>query len=373
MGKSEANLVHIFVSKGMFIKVRNLKSIFMKNLSILFLAFFWCGYSAATILTVSNDPTQPALYPDISSAITAASAGDSLYIQPTSLAYSGNITLDKSLVLVGAGRFPQGVRSTPTRINGSIFLAAGSDGSQLLGLVCGANINASATVNNIFIQGCYVERSIGTGSNACANWVIKDCILRGDQGSVNPYAFFVTNGTNFLVENCVIGGSMREFANGTFRQNIFIQNRSGFGSVFSGFCGGNLFENNIFYGVNVQNQTSNTYRHNLIFGNTAADTIPAGNTLSNNLIGQNPRFVNAPLTVVNVDFRTNDFGFVMGSPALGTGSSGEDLGIVGGNQPATLSGEPAIPQIRSLRLDQTIVPAGATLQLQLKTTQAEGQ
>lgn len=345
----------------------------MKHLFLLLTTCLLGWHMHAAILTVSNSPTQPAQYNDVASAISAALAGDTVYIQPSSVAYGGSVTLDKQLVLVGAGRFPQKDRSTPSRISSSIFLAAGSDGSQLLGITCLGNINATSIVNNILIQGCYTERSIGTGGNACANWIIKDCVIRGDQGNVNPYAFFVTNGTNFLVENCVIGGSMREFANGTYRRCLFIQNQSGFGSVFSGACANNLFENNIFYGVNVQNQLNNTYNHNLIFGNGAADTIPTGNIVSNNVISQNPSFANASLTVVNYGFRTNDFTLLSGSPAIGAGTNGTDIGVLGGPNPYTLSGEPYLPQVRSMVLDNTIVPTGATLQVQLITTKAEGQ
>ncbi|MEL6803228.1 MAG: hypothetical protein AAFO91_05500 [Bacteroidota bacterium] len=344
----------------------------MKKLCLSLLALLSITYASATILTISNEPSQPAQYTDITTAIAAASAGDTLYIHPSSLSYGGNIQVDKQLVIIGTGRAPQKDRPQAAVLTGTLILNAGSDGSQILGIFSNSSLTSNAPVNNILVQGCFIRGLISTNSTNSSGWIIKDCILRADQGTVNPYAFFMTNSSNFLIENCVIGGSMRNFTNSTFRHNIFIKNSSVFGSIFSGSCGGNLFENNIFYGVNVQNQGGNTYNNNLHFG-TSNDTIPANNITNNNIIGQNPEFVDAPLTVVNIEFRTHDFRFLATSPAVGAGVNGVDLGITGGNSPATKSGEPYIPQIRSMILDNTIVPAGGNIQVQLISTKAEGQ
>ena len=56
----------------------------------------------ATVRTVSNDPKAPAQYTGIQAAITASSNGDTIMVYGSATHY-GNITLEREIVLIGAG------------------------------------------------------------------------------------------------------------------------------------------------------------------------------------------------------------------------------------------------------------------------------
>ena len=78
--------------------------------------------------------------------------------------------------------------------------------------------------------------------------------------------------------------------------------------------------------------------------------IPYGNNVgSNNIINQNPKFVNA----VGYDFNLNEnFNLQESSPALNAGNDGKDLGIYGGSEPfpSNYSLYPTLPYVTNLNI-----------------------
>ena len=175
--------------------------------------------------------------------------GDTIYVHGSPLAYNGNVIVNKQLVLIGPGKNPQKDLPTLAAINGSVRFDTGSDGSQLIGFEV-STAQAINSVNNIAIIGCVAYLGISTSQpGGVANWLIRDNIIRRDQGTVNPYALSMENSINTTVENNVIGGRVYKGSNVTFKNNLFVQNASAFGDVFTGSCINNFLENNIFYGV----------------------------------------------------------------------------------------------------------------------------
>ncbi|MEO1448138.1 MAG: hypothetical protein AAFV07_01355 [Bacteroidota bacterium] len=352
--------------------------ILLRSLLITGLCFLYASLPAA-ILTVSNDPSQPAQYADITVAIAAASAGDTIYIHGTGDPYfSGTYTVDKQLVLIGPGKNPQKELSLLAELSGPgggggiLEFTTGADGSQVFGLRIRNTIRCVGTVNNVLIQGCVIGSSISCDGTAMgANWVLKDNIVRTGQGVVNPNAINLNaSATNWIIENNVFGGRIRNATGVIFRHNIFIQNQSGFGDTFTGACTGLQMEDNAFYGVSPQGCTSCTFDNNITFG-AGNNNLPAGSTGSGNLIDQDPDFVDATLSVTTIQWRTFDFHLQSGSPAIGTGKSGDDIGLFG-NPSTTQGGSANIPLIKSMSVDNPIVPAGGQLQLQLISTKPEG-
>ncbi|MEL6676891.1 MAG: hypothetical protein AAFR61_32075 [Bacteroidota bacterium] len=321
----------------------------------------------ATIITVSNAPASAAAYSDLAQAITAASAGDTLHVEGTGITYSGsNFVIDKRLVLIGPGRFPQGEFASGALVNGLRF-QAGSDSSEVHGLYVNGTINTLSTVNHIVITGCYIEYGIDVNGG---NWLIRDNIIRGGPFAVNPFALmnFAENATNLQIENNVINGQCYKVRNGTFRNNIMTR----VGQTFKGACFNNVLENNIFYGPNALGCSNCTFNNNLTFG-SSNDTIPyTGSTGTNNLISQDPLFVNAPLSLNIFLYQSLDFHLQAGSPALNAGTDSKDLGVFGGVS-GTVSGNPPIPHIRSVSIDNATVPVGGNLHIKLITTKPEGQ
>ena len=78
---------------------------FKKAILVLVLLFA-INKTQATVITVSNAPNSPAQYTDLQLAINAANNGDTIYVSGSLVNY-GVITIDKPLVLLGAGFNPQ--------------------------------------------------------------------------------------------------------------------------------------------------------------------------------------------------------------------------------------------------------------------------
>ena len=295
----------------------------MKKATTLFACLFTALMASASILTVSNTPALPAQYSDINAAISAATGGDTIYVHGSSFDYSGNINIDKQLVLIGPGKNPQKDIPTLAKITGYVRFQTGSDNSQLIGLYINSSIQDFAGVNNIAIIGCVVHLSVNTNStNGSANWLIRDNIIRLDQGTVNPYAMGLENAMGLIIENNVIGGIINKGSNATFKNNVFIQNSSAFGSVFFSPSNNNLLENNIFYGVGPANCGTCTFNNNITFG-AGNNNLPAGSSGSGNLINTDPQFIDAPLTVVNFNWRTFDMHLDTGSLGTAAGTDGK--------------------------------------------------
>ena len=110
---------------------------------------------------------------------------------------------------------------------------------------------------------------------------------------------------------------------------------------------------------------------NITFG-AGNNSLPAGSTASGNLINQDPLLVDAALTVLTNDWRIFDVHLGAGSPGIGAGTDGKNIGIYGGTS-ATISGNANIPQIQSMNLDNSTVPAGGLIQIKVVATKPEGQ
>ena len=64
-------------------------------------------YAQANVFTVSNNAGNPAQYSDISSALTAASPGDSIYIYGSTTPYTAPVFSKDNITFIGPGFNPQ--------------------------------------------------------------------------------------------------------------------------------------------------------------------------------------------------------------------------------------------------------------------------
>src|SRR5262245_57820134 len=113
----------------------------MKNsFYLIFVALFSAFTVQAAVLTVDNNGNSPGQYTSLQAAITAANAGDSIYISGSINSY-GNVSLAKRLMLFGPGYNP--AKQDPmTATIGSIALdtvisVSGASGSKIYGIVTG--------------------------------------------------------------------------------------------------------------------------------------------------------------------------------------------------------------------------------------------
>jgi len=85
------------------------------------------------------------------------------------------------------------------------------------------------------------------------------------------------------------------------------------------------------------------------------------NTGSGN-ISANPDFVNLVTTSISVT-RADNFNLQVGSPGIGAGTDGKDIGPHGGSIPMQYpySGQPAIPAIQSMSIPNPVIQPNWTL------------
>lgn len=333
----------------------------------------------------TNAPTGTNIYATVQAAHDAAVAGDIVFVQP-SLTNYGDLTINKQITLRGIGFNTGKDLPYPSQLN-NITLTNRSDntsnasGSVIEGIIASdVNIGIQTgilpyTLQNIVIQNSSIRRTYRhtSGMAAAENITIQNCItevlfhtgyinqllihrnyLTGPENS----SFGFANGplSNVIISNNIMAqGGQNGFANTTINNVIITNNNFLGGNNVSGsrlhvgsipYDGGARFTdiivtNNIFYGC-APNSSSGTFErnvftNNLSFGTTNNALPPAGtgvgNTGSNNIVNQDPLFVNAPYNTAYVS--TMDFNLQASSPAKNAGSDGTDIGITGGAYPVT--------------------------------------
>lgn len=287
----------------------------------------------AAVLTVDNNPGAVAMFDNFPDAYDAASDGDTILLAGSMNGYGGSYTIYKRLNIVGPGYFLSqngvpGLSNQNARISVSFdqdSILGTSSGSKIMGVE--ANIDVGYEVSGIVIERCYRMSSTWNISSAT---VIRSCVdadlafQSGSEGSIltNSILRSVTFFTvNISIDRCVLTSS-------------FFGNQS------------TSVSNTIF----VFSSASSFTRNNASVSNCMAvgfSTLPAGGgNINGQLIGN--VFVNTGATDAKYQLKA-------GSPAIGAGTSGSNMGAFGGPNPYVLSGLPDMP-----RLTRLVVPATAT-------------
>lgn len=313
-----------------------------KSLFLLALLCFICtahakifriGYPGGSVSGVDYPETQ------IGAAHNAASPGDTLQLyQPYWNSYV-TLTLTKKLVLIGYGyatSWNPGLQSVSNPRNSvGLTFNAGSEGSTIQGVHANPlNINANditlsrsncinttitgAPRNNLVITACVLDRDLSNNSNT---------VLREASGS------YATNA--IICNNFIRGGGVNLLnSSGLFANNVLTNTccNSQFGTF--------MVRNNIFTGQGPSITNGSLFSYNLFHPGVSN---PSG---TGNIFSGDPN-------AVFVNYNNGmDNGLILktGSPAIGSGFGGTDMGIFGG-EPAyvyKLSGIPAIPSIYQL-------------------------
>lgn len=336
----------------------------MKTLILTVLASLFVFSANSKIWTVSNDAATTADFANIQDAIDSASAGDTIYIQGTTIYYGGDWKVSKRLTIIGPGKDPNTPHKLTARV--SIFrFEAGSDSAQIIGL----HILGYLTIDqadNILVQGCYI--TTGVSVSRSSGTVIRDNVIVST-GQVNPYAISSSSGantaTNLVIENNLIFSQFYEIHGATIRNNVFTR-----GIALFKTSDNNLLENNIFYGTYVRDCSSCTFNSNITYG-ASNDSLPVNYSGSGNIISKDPQFVDAPLSYNPTQFYDYNFHLKSSSPAIGKGTDNKNLGLYGGGSPATLSGNANIPNIQAAEVENSIVPAGGQVKIKIISTKPE--
>lgn len=318
----------------------------MKNSVLLIIGLFISVAGATQAAFLINRSSGSLAYRSLDSAIANAQNGDTLYL-PGGTFNTGNIVIDKKILMFGAGHYPDSTDATGrTVLNGSVFFISGASLSVLHGVYLMGNITFGTTPTNSNINGLVISRcnfndillSFNTSTVSLAsNILISQNVIRND--------VIIMDAKDNLVENNLIDGRINS-ANGSNRfVNNIVFGRAGangytLNSIYS--C---IFENNIFYttaGYGFPgNIAGNTFRNN-VFG--FANPFGGTDIQENNIFNATNLFVNQTLSVFSYE---QNFHLKAGSAAIGAGKGGTDCGIYGGARPYKESAVPMNPHVQS--------------------------
>ncbi len=295
---------------------------------------------------VQNGTTK--VFSNINSAITAANAGDTLYIPGGGFAIA-NTNIDKTLHWIGAGHYPDSTSATgQTRITSSLNFSGNCDNSSFEGIYFVGNLVFGSSGNdavNVSIKKCRVAGELylraHTTDSAGIDFHIKESVL----GRV-----FGNYGSNCLIEKTMFFGNVHYFYQSVFDHCIFAVP----GEVLykSSFC---MIKNSaIAYGQNFSYSSNIELYYNLFQSSLPYDPVTSTFTGSNNLT--NVGHANVFKTIIgNVfDFSyNNNYNLKAGSPGIGAAEDGTDMGIYGSALPYKDGAVPFYPHIRNVQIDNS--------------------
>ena len=276
-------------------------------------------------------------------AVTGMAAGDTLYLVPSTTAYTIATSIAKRVHVFGVGYWlaennilGSGIAGQNAILNASNVneLIAGSEGSSFEGVQFGAttfNVHA----DNVTFKRCRFDNTNVYGrssSDFTKNISFVQCWL----GAViwfesplfsNSYVYNPELVRSATFDQCVINRFSPEIQ-GMDVQNSTITNSIILGNISTEVT--NSASNNIFsYTIVVTNNTAVT--------GTGVQRNVAANTVT---------------TVAN----SNDALYILptSSPAIAAGSSGQNIGMFGGTSPYRLSGVPSIPLMTKFDSDAVV-------------------
>lgn len=295
-------------------------------------------------------------------------------MQPSATSY-GNFTISKKIVLIGGGANPLKQNNTPTK-TGGIQLDNGSSGTIIMGFyIDGTNHNYCIksivdSIKNILICNCHIYNWGIITAKGISSWIVEGCVFSG-----YAYAMDIGSCNDILFQNNVCSASGAGAGSGSLNfqsgsiSNVIIRNNiwisKGGANVFSPSfnISSLLIENNIFFRNNIDLTNLNGCQwHNNCFYLTNTWIGNSGSNTGN--IQNNPQFVNFPATGDYFSFGY-DFHLSSGSPCIGTGTGGTDIGVYGGDGRFNPGIVPPVPQIMSINFKNTAVPAGGKLQFEV--------
>lgn len=328
---------------------------------------FSVSLSQARIIRVNNNAGISADFASLQQAIDSATAGDTIYIEPSSTSY-GTITLNKRLNLYGPGYFLAENSGQQANVNTSKIDFLTINGSSAFSSITGLQINQyiDLYVGNIAITRCYFTSTSfcfyfsGTTSNT--NVLIAQNFMNGTvvhSGGTQTYTVFFRN--NYIAGNLSLEPSIVcDFTN-----NVL-------GASSSSGVQNSIFVNNIFFTTSTAYNPglatyNNGFEHNIFRNNTTSvDTTAAG---AGNYTGVNTNNVFQGNTNNSTD---GSLRIIPGSIADGNGKeipagTPTDIGMFGGPNPYKLSGVPAIPTIYDLVVPTSNTTGGLNVTIRAKS------
>ncbi|MEP7144354.1 MAG: hypothetical protein ABI707_15825 [Ferruginibacter sp.] len=304
-----------------------------------------CSIGFAKIWRVNNTAGITADFTTAQAAHDGAAAGDTIHLEPSLTDY-GSLTTTKRLTWLSTGNFltsHPGLQYAAT--SGKIANITVSAGSENSVFSCNSNSGFTCTASNVTFLRCYTATSYIyiTGGTNC---VIIDCYVNG-----TVYAW--TGATNTIISNNIITSDINVdlTSSAVVSNNVIAVLNSGGENVINN----SQFQNNIIDQASTPYTFTNSTVNNNIANNSS---LPAGNGNQNNVTMSNV-FVSYQGTT------DGDFALKAGSPAIGTGFGGTNMGAFGGTTPFVLGLQPAVPAI--YQLNAPAAPSGNTMNVTFST------
>jgi hypothetical protein len=343
------------------------QSLSMKNL-ILSLACFVISVLSVTaqkLITVqsTNDVFQ---YESIDSALANAIDGDQIFIPGGSYTV-GDLHLNKSLLIFGAGHYPDSTTATgQTLFNGNVILSNGSSA----GLITGLSINGDIKVDT-------------TGMDSVSNFTITRCTFKNLMLSSNGLP--PTNARNFSIHENVIRGNIMG------ANTIGVNCSKNIVEGFLGYLQTAVILNNDFIGTGncidlphaIIWVVNSSIDNNIFLYSTPGscptalffDTNSVNNVMMNNLFTMNLNFpvggnsglnniVSQPVNTIFTSAAGTTFSYGdnyhlnPGSPGIYGGTDTHDIGIYGTADPFKEGSAPFNPHIRQKSVSTMTNPQG---------------
>ncbi len=322
----------------------------------------------AKTITVSNISADIAMSYNLQTTIDSADAGDVIYIFPSATSY-GNITINKSLTLIGAG-YNHKVSSITT-----ITLKENSSNTVLYGL----NITSSCVIESTIDSGYAISRCKFTGLSLNGETIfINSCIIYSGAGYSNGIS--INNAENVVISNNIFVNHRTQgaFAIGNsnkysvlIENNIFFSNNDDTWGVFTSIANAD-FNNNILYKVQSVGFSNCNMNNNIVFN--GADSLPYGDNYGeNNIKGKDPEFIDMKGLTCFTFF--GDYHLKDTSPGKNAGKDSTDIGIYGsGNawpEDKGYTGQPPLPIIYDMNVVNKVVGENSKVRVKLDASKAK--
>lgn len=315
------------------------------------------------VIAVQNGGS-PSFFTTFQSAINGAQDGDSIYL-PGGVFNEGDIIIDKSLNIFGAGFFPDSSSATEiTYVNGDVHIKEGADNGSLSGIYCksifvGTNSSDNDIDNYTIIRNRLYSISYGFSSgdsSQATNISVIGCVITGNIQGGN------SNSSAFL--NNIIQGRVYSFASDIFFQNnIFLYTNastycsSGNQALF--YLHGATFNNNIFLwhrnNCSIYYISDGIFRNNLFVSSNPGigEAFLESNSIYD--IPQSSIFINQ--TGYSYDL-SHDYHLQSSCPGKNAGRDGTDLGIYGGAFPWKEGSIPFNPHFQEFNISSVTDSTG---------------
>jgi len=306
------------------------------------------------VLTVSNHTLSAGKYTKIQDAVDAAAIGDTIYVHGSTTSY-GSFKINKRLVLIGAGH---NLKETQHNLNSNVDnITLEATNSSILSsgsIIKGFNIyGISGTATNILIERNNIQYfTVGGDGWLLRNNIFGYCYISNFKNiivsnNVFNSVYYSDKPSVIITNNVIIGGAFSSVSYATITNNIFIERRS------DGFSGSQ----------NTYNKNISIYWDQINFYTLP----PALNSGVGNLNTVDSQFMTDITGKSISDARNIDWRLNATSLGVKYGTDGTDCGIYGGSYPMpNMTGATTLPQVISVDIQNSVIPVGGTLNVELK-------